>query len=68
MILFDPKYIKEKLISFPVFLKFVGPSLIERGKLDNWFENRFLFDIYTDLDFVKRFDYFFGHAGGHWPV
>ncbi len=56
MMYFDSKYVLEKLSPFSLFLKHVSPSLIERGKLDNWYENRFLFDIYTDLDFVMRFD------------
>lgn len=53
---FDSKYVEKKLATFPIFLKYVGPSLIERGNCDNWYENGFIFDIYTDLDFVKRFD------------
>ncbi len=53
---FDSKYIEEKLASFPIFLEHVGPSLIERGNCDNWYENGFIFDIYTDLDFVERFE------------
>ncbi len=56
MIHFDSKYVLNKLIPFSLFLKHVSPSLIERGQLDNWYENRFLFDIYTDLDFVNRFN------------
>lgn len=56
MMYFDSKYVLEKLSPFSLFLKHVSPSLIERGRLDNWYENRFLFDIYTDLDFVMRFD------------
>ncbi len=59
---FDSEYVLKKLSPFTLFLKHVSPSLIERGNLDNWYENRFLFDIYTDLNFVKRFDSLLGKA------
>ena len=62
MIHFDSKYVLNKLIPFSLFLKYVSSSLIERGQLDNGYENRFLFDIYTDLDFVNRFNSLLGKA------
>lgn len=56
MMNFDSEYVSKRVSPFILFSKHVCPSLIERGKFENWYENRFIFDIYTDLGFVKRFE------------
>jgi hypothetical protein len=56
MLNFNSRYTTNRLSSFPFFLRYIGPSLIERGKEDNWFENRFLFSVYTTLSFIERYE------------
>lgn len=41
---------------FPLFLKYLGPSLRERLGRAEWFENRFIRDMYLDASFVERYE------------
>jgi len=45
-----------KLVQFPLFLRYLGPSLRERVNSADWFENRFIRDMYLDASFVSRYE------------
>jgi len=58
----DKDELIKRFIGFPLFCQYIVPSLQQRIKRDDWFENRFLRDCIRNMNWVEKHEALFKDA------